>query len=84
MKRTGIEKLRTDYADWLRHGDAKLGNYLIHALGRPGEGALDEIERLRKINGEAVRLLHMLDDQEARHPDVALFLDGLDPDAGPE
>lgn len=42
----------------------------------------EEKERLRKINDEAVRLLHMLDRPEARHPDVALFLDGLDPDAG--
>jgi len=29
---------------------------------------------------EAVRLLHMLDRPEARHPDVAAFLDGLDDD----
>lgn len=47
---------------------------------------LDEVKydnaRLRKINDEAIRLLHMLDRAEARHPDVASFLDGLDPDAG--
>jgi hypothetical protein len=33
---------------------------------------------LKAERDEAVRLLHMLDNQDARHPDVAAFLDGLD------
>ena len=36
-----------------------------------------EVTRLRAFNKRAVELLWLLDRPEARHPDVAEFLDGL-------
>ncbi len=36
-----------------------------------------EVTRLRALNKRAVELLWLLDRPEARHPDVAEFLDGL-------
>lgn len=42
----------------------------------PGLSA--ELDRVRWERDRAVRLLNMLDRADARHPDVAAFLDGLD------
>lgn len=38
-----------------------------------------ERDRIRGRLKEALRLLHLLDNQEARHPDVAAFLDAEEP-----
>lgn len=45
-------------------------------MGDALERAVKAIERLKAERGEATRLLHLLDRAEARHPDVAAFLDG--------
>lgn len=62
-----------DDAERIRILSMKLAEAVRRASELPGLTAtLDEI---RHYLGRAVRLLHMLDRQDARHPDVAEFLD---------
>lgn len=71
-----IERLWTDACAIARvHCPVSVGRSHI----RDGIPALAKrAARLQAERDEAVRLLHMLDNQDARHPDVAAFLDGLD------
>lgn len=56
---------------------------MIAQLQREGADYANRLDEWRARAGEAIRLLHMLDRPDARHPDVAAFLDGLDDDPAP-
>jgi len=56
---------------------------MIASLQRESAEYANRLDEWRARAGEAIRLLHMLDRPDARHPDVAAFLDALDDNPAP-
>lgn len=71
-----------------RSGAGRMGNDAEAALADLVLGQIEERDRevaglkqaeeTEKQRNRAIQLLHMLDRPEARHPDVAEFLDGIE------
>jgi hypothetical protein len=58
-------------------GIERLREHLCSAQRKASEvpGMSATLDKARSDLARAIQLLHMLDDQDARHPDVAAFLD---------